>query len=170
MTYKRFTNTFEKLCADPDALKQCHEVILKQLESGFIEPVDLNEVPNDSKIHYLSHRAVFKESKTTPLRIVFDCSAKSAKHSPSLNECLSSGPSLVNDLPEILQRFRVGRYAVTSDISKAFLQVGLRTCDRDSTRFLWVENPEDPNSKVVCYRFCVVLFGATCSQFFSMLL
>ena len=42
--------------------------------------------------------------------------------------------------------FRVGRYAVISDISKAFLQVGLRPYNRDSTRVLWVENPEDPKS------------------------
>ena len=42
ITYKRFTNTLEKLRADPDTLKQYHEVILKQLKSGFIEPVYLN--------------------------------------------------------------------------------------------------------------------------------
>lgn len=37
--------------------------------------------------------------------------------------------------------------------------------DRDSTRFLWPEDPSDPNSKINVFRFKVVFFGATCSQF-----
>ena len=33
------------------------------------------------------------------------------------------------------------------------------------TRFLWLSDPSDPESELVVYRFCVVLFGATCSLF-----
>ena len=36
---------------------------------------------------------------------------------------------------------------------------------RDFTRFLWLEDPRDPNSELIVMRFKVVLFGATCSQF-----
>ena len=41
----------------------------------------------------------------------------------------------------------------------------MRPEDRDYTTFFWPEDPWDPNSKLVTYRFKVVLFGATCSQF-----
>ena len=43
--------------------------------------------------------------------------------------------------------------------------VSLNQNDRDVTRFMWPENPFKQNSKILAYRFQVVLFGATCSQF-----
>ena len=43
--------------------------------------------------------------------------------------------------------------------------VQLREEDRDYTRFLWFENPVDPNSNLIIYRFRVVLFGARSSPF-----
>jgi hypothetical protein len=58
-------------------------------------------------------------------------------------------------------RFKQHKYGITSDIEKAFLQVQLAKEDKDVTRFYWQENPQDPTSKLVPYRFNVVLFGAT---------
>ncbi|KAG1679331.1 hypothetical protein GQR58_012968 [Nymphon striatum] len=58
----------------------------------FIEKVD-NE--NVHEGHYLPHRAVHKESLTTPIRIVFDCSYKT-QDNPSLNDCLQKEPRLHN--------------------------------------------------------------------------
>jgi hypothetical protein len=43
--------------------------------------------------------------------------------------------------------------------------VELNENDRDATRFLWPDNPFDPFSAINVYRFRVVFFGATCSQF-----
>ena len=65
----------------------------------------------------------------------------------------------------VLLRFRAFKYACSSDIMKAFLMVELEEGDRDFTRFMWPQDPYDPNSKIEIYRFRVVLFGATCSQF-----
>jgi hypothetical protein len=48
---------------------------------------------------------------------------------------------------------------------KAFLMIGLAPQDQDSTRFLWLHDPTDINSPIVTYRFKVILFGSTCSQF-----
>jgi len=91
---------------------------------------------------------------------VFDCSFSSKDHA-SLNDCLEPGPSLLNELTSILLRWRVFKVGLCADIEKAFLQVGLHTCDRDVTRFLWLKNPDDPESEFVAYRFKIVLFGAT---------
>ena len=38
-----------------------------------------------------------------------------------MNECLSSAHPQLNDLTQILTRFRLGKYAITTDIEKAFL-------------------------------------------------
>ena len=63
-----------------------------KIELGYLTPVSNEPV---EKIHYLAHRGVENEaSSTTPLRIVFDCSAKANASSPSLNDCLETGPKL----------------------------------------------------------------------------
>ena len=159
----RLRSTLTKLNQVSEHLEVYNNIIQEQLKSGFIEVV---ENPNIQNCHYLPHMAVVREnSKTTPIRIVFDCSASLGKHSPSLNDCLLTGPSLTEELVKVLLRFRCEQYAFIADISKAFLRVGLNECDRDFTRFLWYKDPKVPNSEMVTYRFRSVLFGATCSPF-----
>ncbi|VDI60377.1 Hypothetical predicted protein [Mytilus galloprovincialis] len=94
-----------------------------------------------------------------------DRSCRQDSESPSLNDCLSSTPPQLNKLTDILTRFRYGKYALTTDIEKAFLQIGLDEEDRDSTRFFWLRDPSNPKSELETYRFKVILFGATCSPF-----
>ena len=110
MARRRLCNTLDKLCQDSKRLDAYHNLIQAQVDAGFIEVVDPEDI-SGSNVHYFSHHAVKKDSKTTPLRIVYDCSAKCSKHCPSLNDCLESGPSLINDLLTGLSRFRLGRCA-----------------------------------------------------------
>ena len=144
-------------------LETYHKLIQSQLQADFIEIVTEAQ-PSDGETHYLPHHAVKKDSLTTPLRMVFNCSAKMGKN-PSLNDCLMTGPSLTAKLGDALLKFRTHKYAYTADISKAFLRIGLQSCDRDFTRFLWFHNPHDPDSAIVTYRFRSVLFGAMSSPF-----
>ena len=71
----------------------------------------------------------------------------------------------MNDLCSILNRFCVHKFGLTTDIEKAFLHVQLHKDDRDFTRFLWISNPQDPESELETYRFKVVLFGSASSPF-----
>ena len=89
-------------------------------------------------------------STTTKLRIVFDASAKPSEESPSLNECLETGPPLQNLLWNVLVRNRVKPVALTVDIKQAFLQVRIRAEDRDVLRFYWIKN-KDPSTIEVFY-------------------
>ncbi|XP_069195675.1 uncharacterized protein [Procambarus clarkii] len=130
--------------------------------SGNVEVVEEN---NHKLGHYLPHHAVLKDSVTTPIRFVFNCSAKLKADSVSLNDCLQTGPSLTEKLQDVLLRFRSGVFAYTADISEAFLRVGLQETDRDFTKFLLVKDPHDPNSEIITYRFASVLFRATSSPF-----
>lgn len=69
-----------------------------------------NEVEIES--YYLPHRHVIKNNSTTKIRPVFDASAIE-KNGLSLNQCLETGPNLIEQIPNILLRFRqykFGRY------------------------------------------------------------
>ena len=163
LSYKRLLSVWDSLLKDTDKLAVYNSIIEEQLKLGFIEPVQ-REFSDSDKVHYIPHHSVQKKSETTPIRIVFDCSAKQS-NTNSLNDCLLTGPSLVNDLTSILLRFRLKQFACTADIEKAFLMVGLNEVDRDSCRFFWPKDPFNRNSDILTYRFRVVLFGSTASQF-----
>nr|XP_015927237.2 uncharacterized protein LOC107454528 [Parasteatoda tepidariorum] len=104
----------------------------------FWESENIIEVVNDNKIsgtHYLPHRPVFKEnSETKKIRPVFNASAHTS-NKPSLNDCLTKGPNLIEIIPSIVNRFRKYRIGISSDIEKAFLQINVRENDRDFLRF-----------------------------------
>ena len=134
------------------------------MNRGFIEKVtDTTENPH--KTHYIPHHCVKKNSITTPIRIVYDCSCRQSRHQPFLNDCLLTGPHFLNDLCSILIRFRTHNYAISTDIEKAFLHVTLHDNDRDYTRFFWLKDISEPKGPFDVYRFKRVLFGAVCSPF-----
>ena len=83
-------------------------IIKEQLARGFIEMVDPNDNTRQNSCHYIPHLPVRKESSTTPLRVVYDCSCKTATGT-ILNDCLEAGPPLQNDMLQIIVRFRVHR-------------------------------------------------------------
>ncbi|XP_053395751.1 uncharacterized protein LOC128555938 [Mercenaria mercenaria] len=150
--------------AEANAMRD--EIIADQEKRSFIEKVPEVELQRDDRqIHYIPHHPVKKDSDTTPVRIVYDCSSHQSKEVPSLNDCLQLTPTALNDLTTLLVRFRLHKFAVSTDIEKAFLHVGLHGSDRDVTRFLWLLDPSDVHSPLQTYRFKAVLFGATCSPF-----
>ena len=153
---------------DPELITKYNEQLLEQLNLGFIEKVQ-NLDHHEGVLHYMPHFPVFKsDSATTKMRILYDASARMSPKSPSLNDCLHTGPNLMQDLTGILLKFRTHKKAFSADIEKAFLQIELNSLDRDATRFLWLKDinqPVDSKSNLEAYRFCRVLFGATPSPF-----
>ena len=65
---KRTTSLLQKLKQTPDLLNIYDNIIKDQEKRGFIERVDDDDSTENS--HYLPHRAVKKDSVTTPIRIV----------------------------------------------------------------------------------------------------
>ncbi|XP_071582019.1 uncharacterized protein [Temnothorax nylanderi] len=88
---KRLVTTTKRLKAS-GMYADYDRVLTDWREKGIIELVPADET--EIKGHYLPHRGVVKEGSSTPLRPVFDTSAK-GRDSPSLNECfygmMSSG-------------------------------------------------------------------------------
>ena len=131
-----------------------------------MEDVDPNALTMVSKTHYLPHHSVIRDDKdTTRVRIVFDASAKVTQNSPSLNNVLHVGPSLVPKIVDILIRFRWYRVPLIGDIEKAFLNVRVDHSDRDCLRMLWVDNIHDNNPRIIVKRFITAVFGVTSSPF-----
>ena len=116
-------------------------------------------IPQQQDVHYIPHRPVKKDSMTTPIRIVYDCSSRKSPNLPSLNDCLESTPPALNDLTSILKRFRIHSHAATTDIEKAFLHIGLVEKNRDVTRILWPSDIHIPDSPLSTYRFVGVIWS-----------
>ncbi|UYV60694.1 hypothetical protein LAZ67_1001945 [Cordylochernes scorpioides] len=139
-------------------LYEKYDTIFEEWEKEtFIEEVE----DKWEECSYLPHRPVLKDSHTTPIRPVFDASCKK-KGLPSLNQCLEKGDNLIELIPDLLLRFRLGKYGIIADIRKAFLQIQVREEDREFLRFLWWKKDQ---KTLKFYRHCRVVFGLTSSPF-----
>lgn len=118
----------------------------------------------EGKVHYLLHHAVIRrDKKTTKLRVVYDASARSG--GPSLNNCLYTEPKFNQNVFDILLRFRSYQVTLTADIEKAFLMISINQRDRNALRFLWVDDIQQEEPKIVTLRFTRVVFGVSSSPF-----
>ena len=157
----RLQSLKNRFAKDPELGQRYHEVISTMWKEGMIEEVDEDQ-PCDLE-YYLPHHPVVKEnSLTTKVRPVFDASAKSI-NGVSLNDCVEAGPNLLPDLIGVLLRFRRWQIALTADVQKAFLQVGVDKNDRDAHRFLW-----DDEGTTRVMRFTRIPFGNKASPFLLM--
>lgn len=128
VAFKRLQSTTEKL-RESGHLQLYDQVFQQWLAEGIIQTVGPS-ADSSTKVHYLPHRAVYKENSTTPIRPVFDASSK-VKDRVSLNDCLEKGPNLLELIPAILTRFRMDTVGAVADIRKAFLQMKVDDNDRD---------------------------------------
>ena len=80
--------------------------------------------------------------------------------SNSINECMYTGPALQPNLWDIMVRARMASNLLIADLQKAFLQIGLKTCDQDAFRFLFNINGREEH-----FRFSRLPFGAEASPF-----
>jgi hypothetical protein len=102
------------------------DIIAEQEEKGFIEKVSTTNISD--KIHYIPHHPVKKDSTTTPIRIIYDCSCLQSTDHPSLNDCLLSGPPSLNNMCLILLRFQTHPFAFSTDIEKLCCLVPIQSC------------------------------------------
>lgn len=115
-------------------------------------------------VNYLPHHSVIKEdSLTTKLRVVFDGSSSTAS-GMSLNDILRVGPTVQQDLLNIILRFRQHRYVFTADIQKIYRQILLQEDQRDLQRIVW---RVDPNESIRDFRLNTLTYGLASSPFLA---
>jgi hypothetical protein len=159
---KKMTQATIKRLSRDGMLGVFADIIKDQLDRKFIEQVPSEPPPKGC--HYIPYHYVKKESSTTPIRIVYNCSNKGL-YGVSFNDCVETGAPLHNDKIHLLIQFRAHAIGIVADVEKAFHDIELHESDRDYLRWMWLLNPQDPDSPLVIYRFKVVPFGAKSSPF-----
>jgi hypothetical protein len=115
--------------------------------------------------YIISHHAVYNQSNgDLKIRVVFDASAIS-HDGTSLNGCLLQGPKLQQDIVDILTRFRVYKYAFTTDICKMYRQVMVAPEYRPLQHILWHASPHD---QLIEYELNIVMYGLNCAPFLAL--
>lgn len=107
-------------------------------------------------VFYLPHHEVHKaDSRSTPLRIVFNSSAPYM--GCSLNEFLAKGPDCLSNVLGVLLRFRQGFIGLIGDIRKMYNSFQISSLDQYYHRFLWREM--NTKRKPDQYTLTTVTFG-----------
>ena len=164
LNLRRLEGLTKRLRQTPEILREYNAIIRDQINRGVVEVVPDSEVAQEGQVHYLPHHAVIRNDKmTTKLRVVYNASARSV--GPSLNDCLYTGPKFNQKIFDILIRFCSYRVALTADIEKPFLMISVRPSDRDVLRFLWYDDVQSVEPKVIVLRFTRVVFGVSSSPF-----
>ncbi|GFT06170.1 integrase catalytic domain-containing protein [Trichonephila clavipes] len=137
--------------------------LLNDYQAVFNEREDLKIIEKaESKIgssYFLPHRPVVKnDENTTKIRPVFDVSARES--GKSLKQLRYTGPNLLEQIPDILDRFRSYPIGISVDIEKAFLQLGITPEHSDFLRFFYPKEGEK-----ITYRLRRVVFGVLSSPF-----
>ncbi|GFY73500.1 DUF1758 domain-containing protein [Trichonephila inaurata madagascariensis] len=93
-----------------------YKVVCKEWEE--LEVIEKIEEKGENS--YLPHRPIVKnDSIPTEIRPVFDASARVTGQS-SLNDLLYKGPNLIEQIPDILDRFRRYPIGLSADIDKKY--------------------------------------------------
>jgi hypothetical protein len=136
---------------DPQ-VRACYDRVIQDWKrEGFVRVVPHTE--DDAK-HFLAHFPIFKESSSTPVRPVMDGKVE-------LNKYVLAGPNLLNDVVDVLMRFRSGLVAYSGDVKQMFLKILLTPEDRPYHCFLW----RDPSGQIQVHQFQVHVFGNAGSPF-----
>ena len=122
MAEHRIRQMFKWLAKTPTLLL-VYNIINEQEAREFIERVEPTD--DQTNVHYIPHHVVEKDSPTTPICIVFDCSCRQSSGYPSLNDCLLIGSVIYalymsvsgvipSEFPPILRRhFYMSAYTQT---------------------------------------------------------
>ena len=85
---QRTRSLVRRLASTPDLMRTYDQIIKEQERRGFVERVSSTSQLGNVQAHYIPHHHVRKESSTTPIRVVYDCSCRMSNFHPSLNDCL----------------------------------------------------------------------------------
>jgi Pao retrotransposon peptidase/Putative peptidase (DUF1758)/Integrase zinc binding domain len=162
IAFKRLSYLLKKLEKNPK-LKSAYEAFIQEYRDlGQLEEVVDDSIKDPTRVQYLPHHCIIRESSsTTKLRVVFDGSAKT-KSGVSLNDTQMIGAKQQRDLFEILLRFCNHRYAMTSDVEKMYRFIRVHPDHCDLQRILWVED-----GQIKKYRLLTVTYGTASAPFLA---
>ncbi len=155
----RLRSVHKKL--DDVAWTSLNTIFEEYMDAGIVEKVHVpaNDRFESDGLYWAMFPVVNKKSETTPVRPVMDgaakCLGKDKKR--SINDvCFSKGPNMINDLTQVLTRFRRYNVGIMGDVSKMFLKVQVPEEYRKYYRFLWCSRD---GTETYVFQFCGHLFG-----------
>ncbi|KAL1447023.1 hypothetical protein WDU94_001902 [Cyamophila willieti] len=158
---KRFLNLERKLSSNPEVKEQYKTAITEYIKEGYAVP---SEPKSDLVEFYMPHHAIYRPDRvTTKVRVVFDLSCPTS-NGTSLNDILLTGPTLYNDLFELLLKMRHFPVLVLADIKKMFLQIYVKEEDRRFQKFLWRNSPQE---ELKAFEMQRVVFGMKPSPYLA---
>jgi hypothetical protein len=162
---KRFITLERKFKRNQSLHADYNAFIQEYKQLGHLEHVPFVEAQNlhNYNSYYLAHHAVFKNSLTSSIRVVFDGSCPSS-NGKSLNDNLYVGPALQQDLFSILVRFRTHQFVISGDIAKMYRQILVHPDDQNYQLILWRDKPNLP---IETFRLKTVTYGLGPSPFLA---
>ena len=169
LSKKILKSNFDKLNKSSDKLTMYNAVFKEQENLGIIEKiVDVDEfIQSNPDCCFLPHMGVFRMNRdTTKCRVVFLSNLSENYLNDSCvshNKAMLPGPNLNHKISIALTLLRFDRFLLIFDIQKAFLNIGLNEIDQNKLMFLWFNNVDKGDYKVVAYRNLRLSFGLRCS-------
>ncbi|XP_048007225.1 uncharacterized protein LOC125242520 isoform X2 [Leguminivora glycinivorella] len=158
---KRLLNLERKFKLNPQFRTAYVNFMDDYLSCGHMEEVG-PPVASEGQFYYIPHHGILRpDSVTTPLRCVFDASARDSS-GQSLNSALLPGPKLQNNIFDLLVRFRWHAVVFTGDIKQMYRQFLVALQDCDYQRILWRPSSDEP---VKDYRLLTVTYGVSCAPY-----
>ena len=143
----RSLNKSKKL---PNVLK----IMQKDIDEGHVSEAS-NDKHAPGSDFYIPPFVIEHKKKLKP-RIVFDAAAKT--EGVSLNDLLLQGPPLLNELRDVVLRFRERQIALTGDIKGMFLNFLVAKEHRRFLKFFWFKD-NDPTKPLTTYIMNTHAFG-----------
>ncbi|GFX89933.1 integrase catalytic domain-containing protein [Trichonephila clavipes] len=159
---RRIDSLWRKLDINPNLKQLYRNFIHEYLYMGHMEQLSDESEPTVS--YYMPHHGALRlDSKSTPLRTVFDASC-STSNRESLNSILANGGVIQDELFAILLRFRKNEIALTSDIKKMFRMIFIDESQKYLLRIVWKDSIDD---SIKTYRMNRLVYGTTCAPFLA---
>jgi hypothetical protein len=140
------------------------KLVYNQFMEEYIQTGHMSLAETGENAWFLPHHAVLKpDSKTTPLRVVFNASARE-RNSISLNDALMVGPNIQRSLFEILIQMRTYKIVFSCDIAKMYRMIWLHEQDR-MYQHVWWRNA--PNEEARGYQLNTLTYGTAPASYIA---
>ena len=135
IAYKRSVNVENTLKKNPADLLIINSEVQKGFDNGVFRFLTDEEISNwDGPIHYLPMNVVYKDSESTPVRLIYDC-GQPDRNGRSLNTVMGKGKNPLNHFGSVILNFRAAEQVACGDLKKMFQQIRVRPKDMHMRRF-----------------------------------
>ena len=145
---------------NPELKKTLIDTFGELIDEEWIIPVEMDSI--SKPMWYLP----FFVTKQEKARVVYDSAA--VRKGMCMNNAVLGGTNLLNNLVEVLTRFRLGKYACIADLSKCFFQVSIPRAQRDLSRIVWFKGNDVDSGEIQTYCFTRHVWGINSSPYVAL--